>query len=450
MTTSNRQFSRRAFLRMAAGTATLAAAAACVPMAPADPAQPAAQVETAPGQEKRAISFWHTFSTDPTRSQVGKVAEDFNAANDAYEMEVVFVEFSTYTEKLLPSIVAGSPPDLALSTGMIDAPPWGLANQIAPMDDFLASSQELSLEMFVPYTQTALTYDGRLWGIPFLPDTRFLHMDVDAMEEAGLDPSQPPQTWDELWEYAHALDVGSAPNWERVGFSPTWGNTWPWTMAWTNGARFVDENNNFTINTPEVIETAAWYKEWVDYYGLEPLQAFASTFGPGAQDPFTSGINPLQVNGVWYPDRIKNQNPDMRVAYAMIPHKTEQASWGAGHPFVIPINSGSPDGAWTFIEYVMSYETLLEWIQVTGRMVGRMDVMEDPILMESKEHWPVAVESIRVTRERPLVPEVPTWYSLVNLAFNEVWEGVKTPEQALNDAQAAAEQELANYRATQQ
>jgi hypothetical protein len=31
-----------------------------------------------------------------------------------------------------------------------------------------------------------------------------------------------------------------------------------------------------------------------------------------------------------------------------------------------------------------------------------------------------------------------------------VWDGVKTPQEALDDAQAAVEQEVANYKATHQ
>jgi multiple sugar transport system substrate-binding protein len=447
MKKSVQTFSRRAFLRATAGATAVGVLAACAPVGP--PAGGAVSEAAPAAPAKTELATWYFFSTDPRRSYYERLCEEFSAASAEYTITPTFVEFGAYQEKLLPSIVAGNPPDVGLATGMIDAPPMGLANQIIPLDDYLATSDELTFEGFVPYTQQSLVYDGKLWGVPFVPDTRFLHMDVDAMEEVGLDPAQPPITWEDLWNYAHQLDKGSAPNWERIGFSPTWGNTWPWTMIWTNGGELVDENNNFTINTPEAIETAAWYKEWVDYYGLDAMLAFSAGFGPGAQDPFTGGLNPLQINGSWYPGRIHDQNPEMRVAYAIIPYNKTPASWGAGNPFIIPVGAGSPDGAWSFIEYVLSYDVLLGWMLATGTMVGRVDVMEDPQIMETLDHWPVAVESIKVTRERPLVPEVPTWYAYVKTAFDEVWDGVKTPEQALADAQAAVEQELQNYRATQ-
>ena len=55
---------------------------------------------------------------------------------------------------------------------------------------------------------------------------------------------------------------------------------------------------------------------------------------------------------------------------------------------------------------------------------------------------------MKVTHSRKFVLEVPTWYGPLTTAFQEVWDGVKTPEQALTDAQAAVDKEIENFQAT--
>ena len=39
---------------------------------------------------------------------------------------------------------------------------------------------------------------GKTWGIPFQRSTIVMYYNKDAFRDAGLDPTQPPATWDEL------------------------------------------------------------------------------------------------------------------------------------------------------------------------------------------------------------------------------------------------------------
>ena len=46
-----------------------------------------------------------------------------------------------------------------------------------------------------------------------------MYYNRDAFEEAGLDPEQPPQTWEELAEYATQITESGAAN---CGFTTSW------------------------------------------------------------------------------------------------------------------------------------------------------------------------------------------------------------------------------------
>ena len=62
--------------------------------------------------------------------------------------------------------------------------------------------------------------EGRYYGIPYTVDLSGLVWNKELFREAGLDPERPPETWDELIEYAQKLtktnDSGEV---EQYGFA---------------------------------------------------------------------------------------------------------------------------------------------------------------------------------------------------------------------------------------
>ena len=64
-------------------------------------------------------------------------------------------------------------------------------------------------------------YQGKQYGLPFGQDTWALYYNTDAFKEAGLDPTKPPTTPDELWDYAAKLTkVNPDGSLARAGFIP--------------------------------------------------------------------------------------------------------------------------------------------------------------------------------------------------------------------------------------
>ena len=396
-------------------------------------------------KERSKIIFWHIFGSGASRDAFDQIVAEFNLTNPDYIVEPVFKDFWTYEQNLLAAIAAGEPPDVVM-TDQTRAGQRAEADQIIPLDAYI-DADGFDMTVFWEYPQKDVVYKGETWGIPFAPDTRILYYNKDFFEEVGLDPEMPPVTWDDLWDYAMKLDKGEGANLERVGFNPWWGNVWVMPIVWSNGATMVDENGTFTVNAPEVIETAAWYKQWVDHYGKENLDVFASGFGTGAQDPFISGQVAMIIQTQSYIGTLQTYAEDVNWGAALIPNNATPASWGAGFDLEIPKGAPNTGGAWEFIKYLTSKEIQVQFAVASGWMPSRVAAAEDPAVADVPG-WDVVLESMAVTKSRRFVLEAPTWYGPVTTAFQEVWDGVKTPQEALDDAQAAIEQEVANYKAT--
>ena len=301
-----------------------------------------------------------------------------------------------------------------------------------------------------PATREAVTWDGRVWAMPMETDVRVLYYNKGQFAEAGLDPETPPETWDDLWEFALKVDqIDASGSLQRVGFSPMFGNVYVFPFLFANGAVPVSDAGEFNFQSPEIIETAYWYKQWADHYGHEELLMFASGFGTEANDPFMSGLLSMIVQNNRYIGDLIKYAPATEWGVGMIPHTGTPASQGAGYDLEVPKGASNPDGAWDLIKAGMSREVQVGGAKLAGWLPSVMANAEDPSLADIP-FWDVVVASAKVTQGRKFVLEAPSWFAFVVTAFEEVWDGLKTPEQALADAQAAAEKEVENYHAARQ
>ena len=416
------------------------------------------KVEVPVEVERKGMTIMHFFGkeADVRRAALDEILGDFNVQSAKYAVEATFVPFGNIDEKTRAGIAAGNPPDVVVSTGN-DGGILGMEGVSKDLDAYFEASglPPWDEEHWAGYTIAKWSntgIDGKKYGIPFLPDTRFLFMDVAAFKEAGLDPADPPVTWDDLEAYADKLDKGKPGAWERVAFCPRWGNSffmnWSFCMnlfLWDT----LDQGGNPVLDRSEVREIIDWYIQWRDRYGKDDLDAFSATYA-GTADPFISSVNPMMINGSWMPTRYKTNFPDFEIAYALHPRYPSpngiHSSWGAGHCVYIPTNAQNADGAWSFIEFLMDKERLTQWCITTGTFVGRLDAMADPRLdTEVGIHWSTAVEQLKTTRTSDF--QYGAWPTLAcHNAMAAVWDGAQAVEEALAEQQTLLNQAIADWR----
>ncbi len=124
------------------------------------------------------------------------------------------------------------------------------------------------------------TVDGRLVGIPWFTDAGLLYYRTDLLEKYDL---QPPQTWDELEEYASIIQEG-----ERAeGNSDFWGFVWQgnayegltcdaleW-IASNDGGTIISPEGVITVNNPNAIEIIEQAAGWVGTISPEGVTTMA-------------------------------------------------------------------------------------------------------------------------------------------------------------------------------
>lgn len=69
---------------------------------------------------------------------------------------------------------------------------------VIPLDDYIATSDKISADKFIPGNWDVIQYQGGIYGVPAFECfvRRGLNYNTRLVEEAGLDPETPPVTWE--------------------------------------------------------------------------------------------------------------------------------------------------------------------------------------------------------------------------------------------------------------
>jgi len=415
------------------------------PSASAPSAQPSASTDAEPVK----IAYWHIFTDGPMKDLTDKLLAEFQDQHPNITVEQLGINFFDYWTKLSTAQAGGSGPDLALNDTST-LPTRAKAGAILPIDSYIAKDG-VNVGDFFPLLVDKMKVDGAMYGMPNDTDVRVLYYNKKMFTEAGLDPNKPPTTWDELEQYADKLT-----KWNKnklidvIGFSPAIGNLHLWTLAWSNGGDFWDDQGNPTFNKPENVAALQWEKKIQDKYGVKAMSAFNSQAGALGFSPFIAGKAAMVVDVNNLYQDIKTRAPDLEFGVAPIPNNGTPASWSAG--FDLELTNNKDDkraaAAWELMKFLTSAEVQVRIHEASGSLVSNMKAAQDPKFMEDP-NWKMIVDQMEVSHFIEYIEAMPSWHGGLDPIEQGVLNSGKDPQASLDEAQKAAEDALSNYAKTQ-
>jgi sn-glycerol 3-phosphate transport system substrate-binding protein len=218
------------------------------------------------------------------------------------------------------------------------------------------------------YTDT----DGNMLSMPFNSSTPVLYYNKDAFKKAGLDPNNPPATWEEMGEAAKKLQAAGTP----CGFTTGWQS---WVQlenfsAWHN-VPFATKSNGFggmdtelKFNSPPHVKHIGQFAEWqkskiFDYGGRRSDSA----------PKFYNGECAMYMNSSAAYAGVKTNAKDFEFGVAMLPRWSDAK--GAPQNTIIGgatlwvLRGHKPEeykGVAEFFSYLSSAEVQADWHQFTG------------------------------------------------------------------------------------
>ena len=367
------RISRREFLRLSTGLTaagiTSMLAASCAPQ-PAPTEAPKAEEKAepepaAPPAEAVSIQWWHGWGGMTGTNAMQAVADAFNKQSDTVYVERLQVD--DVHEKYLTAIAGGAPPDCEI--GNLNYSEFWAREVLQELDDWINASDVIDMDDILEAAVEGAKWKGKTYGLPCIESSvRFaFSYNVDRVKEAGLDPDNPPQTWDEVFEWHEAITTfDSAGNLEILGFDPmdAMGGSgpgppdpffWPpsYGLTW-----WEKDASKFHFDDDLFVDALATVNSFYDYVGVEKMAGYRSSYGTWTQSPtasFPAGVQAMIVNGPWQPGELARAAPDKNFAYSWSPtpsdRKGTKVQASGGHYGSIPLGAPHPQEAFAFLEF---------------------------------------------------------------------------------------------------
>lgn len=300
----------------------------------------------------------------------------FEEANPGIKLNLEVVSWNDVYTVVSTRISNNNAPDILNIDSFADYANEGL---LLPVKDYCP--QEL-LDDFFPAFIDQSVMDGTLWAVPILASARALYYNADLLEAASVEV---PTTWAELEDACQAL----------VDFYG--GDVYPWGIdmttdegqaafayyAWGNNGGFVDDEGNWTINSPENIEAVEFAVNLYKKGYTNPNPATQTRYD--LQDMFGAGKLAMVIAPNSLPTYIATKGyTDVNYAVADIPHNEGKSSSAVGvmDRFMAFKDDSAPDQAarneaiGKFLSFYYEKENYTGWVTMEDFLPAVSSVAE--------------------------------------------------------------------------
>ena len=410
------------------------------------------------------IQFWHAMEGQ-LGDELNGIAQQFNASQSQYKIVPVFK--GTYDQTMAAGIAAyrsGDAPAILQVYEVGTATMMQAKKAIVPVYGMMQKAGvPLDEKAFVPtiasYYSDAKT--GHLVSMPFNSSTPVLYYNKDAFKKAGLNPDQPPKTWPEVAQDAAKLKASGM----SCGFTTGWQG---WIQienysAW-DAAPIATRNNGFDgadakllINKPLQVAHIAFLENMVKqgtftYVGRkdEATPKFYSGDCGIMMGSSGSLANVAKFAKFQYGTGMMPYDPSVKGA-------PQNAIIGGASLWVL--NGKSADtykGVAEFFKYLTSPAVAAKWHQDTGYLPVTTAAYDLTRKQGFYEKNPGSETAIKQMLNKPPLPFtrglrlgfMPQIRTVVDEELEQVWSGKKTPQQALDSANARGDELLRRFEKT--
>ncbi len=307
-------------------------------------------------------------------------------------------------------------------------------NQIGQPDSFLPAA----------WNSTMIKGDQRVWGIPWMTDTRIIYVWRDLLEAQGIDCDTAFQTPEQMEETFQLLQAGGmATPWitmtnrdNNIIF-----NLAPW--VWQAGGNFLSPNLKSTA-----------FAEADAVRGIEAYFRLRRYMIPGSSISerdavyrFSRREAAVTLSGPWLLTRLRDpyENP-AGIADLCLVLPPGPAFVGGSHLVMLKHTQASMERpAINLISRMTAWQSQMELGAIMGMLPVRLDAMNDPIYAEDP-YYQTMIAALKGGRSFPAAPRWNVVEEGLTDAFFQIWRTIESnPSQPIQDVIAQHLEPLARH-----
>ncbi|MGQ9628461.1 MAG: ABC transporter substrate-binding protein [Anaerolineae bacterium] len=388
-----------------------------------------------PEQEKVTISALFMKQAGYQEKDIVAMTNEFQALHPNIDVELTFVSYEALHDKIVTAAAAKAGTYDVILLDCIWPAEFAEAGFLLDVTDRI--TEEMKKDIW-PGALQAVTYKGHLYGMPWLNDVLYFYYNTEMLEKAGFD--HPPRTWDELMEQGMAMKEKGIVEYPVIEFfAQAEGLVCDFVLyLFPFGGTFADEENNPTFNSPEGVAALKYMVEGMKK-GLFNPASLESTYEE-VRHTFSQGAAAFSFNWA-YQYNLANDPAESQIAgkaeIALIPGGPGAASatTNGGMGLSIMADSDNPDEAWEYILYMSSKDVQKRYAQ--NALPIWISLFDDPEVLKTQPKLvELSKEQYKYMQNRPIVPFYSEMSQILQIEIQSALSGVKTPEQALADAEA--------------
>lgn len=408
------------------------------------------------------IVFWHSMGGNLGETVVRAFVNRFNAARKDIQVDAQFQgSYDDAINKLRASIQSSAVPAVAQvydigTRFMIDS------KGVVPVQEFI-DRDKFDLSTFEPNILAYYRVGGRLYSMPFNTSTAILYYNKDMFKKAGLNPDQPPRTFEEIEAYARRLVTSGAT---RSGITlAIYGWFFEQLLA-RQGALYANHGNGRDAPATAVVfdheEAGPRILEWWSRMVKEGIATNPGRPTAASQRAFAAGQTAMTADSTAVLRSLLTQaGGRFQVGTGYFPKPPQAKNGGSivGGASVWILKGRPPaeqQAAWEFVKFISAPAQQAAWYVGTGYFPIRRDAYREPVAQQTLSQNPQFLTAISELRSSPinratqgaLLGVFPEARQKVEDAIEAAVLGRKTPQQALNDAARDINQAIAVYNRT--
>ncbi len=408
------------------------------------PAEEAAAVEEAPAEEAApaepvTINFTNFSANESAEAVLDLMKSLFEKEHPNVTVNIETVGWDNYFTQLQTRVAGGEAPD-CFELNLDSFVAYAGQDALLPLNDLMTASP-IDSNVMPAETLEVFTLGGSQYVLPYSFSTVVLVYNKDLFDQAQV--AYPTDDWTWAEEDAAALKIKQTLGDGYFGIiQPI--QFWEFfkLVKQNGGSLFNDDNTAFTVNRPENV---AALQHMVDRLLVTNISPTAEQFGSLDEwGLWKLGKTGMIVTGIWsFPTFAAECAFNWDIAVE--PGNTAKAT----HYFanVLGVSKDSPNAqvAYDWIKFLAtSKEMASARIKIGWELPTA--TYED-LLAEYAKTTPPAnkqavFDSLKYVVTQPLVAELNQMADIINLELSLAAAGTKTPQQALDDAQAALEAQI--------
>lgn len=358
-----------------------------------------------------------------------KTIADFEAQNKNITVEYEVFPWANRDEALQTAIAADKGPDLVY---LIPDQLAAYEKSIEPMNDYLSEEQQSQL---LDNVKASVTFDGKIMGAPILTEVLALLCNKTVFKDAGV--TDYPATWDDFLTMAPKFVEAGSFALSYPAFPEESLNNTFYPLLWQAGGKVFNDDGTVGFASDAGVSALKFLTQLNDMKALDP--ALLTTSVPTEQSALAQNKSACTWTAP-IPELVQFWGEDNIQVLPPLKDK-ESVTYGTVGSLSMLKSAKDKEAVGKFAEYATSAAVVEPYLKESGYFSALKSTTElfadDPVLSAVEKLVPLTTVGEMNVHGREimgvLVPEIQA--ALI---------GLKTPEQALADAAAAAQPLLDN------